>query len=349
MRKVLIFGVPALLAAQSSTATYTRDVNGNRQEISPTSRSNGDRTERSTSPNGRRAPIDQSSEKVLKDDASGKTVEKTIQRYDGTGRVSQTIKVLVEETKLPGGGSVVRETSSQADLSGRFVPTERRTTETRVSGQTTTASTTLDKPNVNGGYQTVEKRNSVTTGPKGNEQTTETVDRPDTGGRFQTVGRTETAKKTTAAGSSENTASYEVDPTTGRMVLAGQKVVNTTKRPGGGEAVETSVYGRNSTGNISDSGKLLIKEQQVLEKRLNSDGTVVETLTVRRPTISDPSVLGAPRQVSETVCTGKCLATADTATPGTPALAKPTAPASSPQPGGPGSTTASTAGSPAKK
>lgn len=348
MRKVLIFGVPALLAAQSSTATYTRDVNGNRQEISPTSRSNGDRTERSTSPNGRRAPIDQSSEKVLKDDASGKTVERTIQRYDGNGRVSQTIKVLVEETKTPGGGSIVRETSSQADLNGRFVQTERRTTETRVSGQTTTTNSTLDKPNVNGGYQTVEKRNSVTTGPKDNEQTTETIDRPDNSGRLQTVGRTETAKKTTAGGSSENTANYEVDPTTGRMVLAGQKVVNTTKRTGGGEDVETSIYGRNTAGNISDPGKLVIKEQQVLAKKLNADGSVVETLTVRRPGISDPNVLGPARQVSETVCTGKCLSTADTATPGTPAQAKPVAPASSPQPGGPGSTTPA-AGSPAKK
>ncbi len=341
MRKVLILGVPALLVAQSSTTTYTTDVNGNRQAIAPVDRSNGDKTERYQTLNGRRAPIDQSSEKVLKDDASGKVVERTIQRYDGAGRVSQTIKVLVEETKLPGGGSIVRETSSQADINGRFVPSERKTTETRVSGQTTTTDMTLDKPNINGGFQPVEKRNAVTTGPKDNQQTTETIDRPDYSGRFQVVGRTETAKKTTPGGSSENTANYEVDPGTGRMVLAGQKVVNTTKRPGGGEAVETSIYARNTTGNISDSGKLHIKEQQVMEKRLNPDGSVVETLTVRRPGISDPDVLGAPRQVSQTVCTGKCLETADNSTPGTPALAKPTAPASSPQPGGPGTTSGS--------
>jgi hypothetical protein len=327
MRKVLIFWVPALLVAQSTSTTYTRDVNGNRQEISPTDRSNGDKTERYQTLNGRRAPIDQASEKVLKDDASGKVIEKTIQRYDGTGRVSQTIKVLVEETKLPDGGSTVRETSSQSDLNGRFVQTERKTTETRVSGQTTTTNTTLDKPNVNGGYQTVEKRSAVTTGPQSNQTTTETVDRADTSGRFQTVGRTETAKKATTTGSTENSATYEMDPATGRMVLAGQKVINTTKRSGGGEEIETTIYGRNTAGNVSDAGKVALKEQQVVAKKVNPDGTVVETLTVRRPGISDPNVLGPARQVSETICTGKCVPEPDKGAATQPGPAKATAPA----------------------
>lgn len=325
MRKLLIFGVPALLAAQSTTTTYTTDVNGNRQAMAPSSRSNGDESTRYRTPSGGRATMDQSDEKVLREDANGKVVEKTIKRYDGTGKVSQTIKVLVEETKFAGGGSVVRETSSQADLNGRFVQTERKTTETRVSGQTTTSNVTLDQPNINGGYQTVEKRNSVTTGPETNQTTTETVDRADTYGRMRLVERSETSKKATPNGSAENTANYEVDAT-GKLVLAGQKIVTTTKRPGGGEAVETSLYERNTSGRAAGD-QLRIKEQQVVEKRVNPDGTVVETLTVRRPTISDPNTLGPARQISETVCTGKCVPAAAPATaPAKPDQSKAPAP-----------------------
>ena len=33
---------------------------------------------------------------------------------------------------------------------------------------------------------------------------------------------------------------------------------------------------------------------------------MVETLSVRRPTVSDPNRLGALQQISETVCKGKC-------------------------------------------
>jgi hypothetical protein len=33
---------------------------------------------------------------------------------------------------------------------------------------------------------------------------------------------------------------------------------------------------------------------------------MVETVSVRRPTVSDPGTLGPPRQLSQTVCKGDC-------------------------------------------
>ena len=49
-----------------------------------------------------------------------------------------------------------------------------------------------------------------------------------------------------------------------------------------------------------------VKEQQVVQRRTNPDGSVVETLSVRRPSVSDPNRLGDLQKLSETVCKGKC-------------------------------------------
>ncbi len=49
-----------------------------------------------------------------------------------------------------------------------------------------------------------------------------------------------------------------------------------------------------------------MKEQQLIERTKRPDGSVVETLSVRRPSISDPNRLGNLQKLSETVCKGKC-------------------------------------------
>ena len=35
-----------------------------------------------------------------------------------------------------------------------------------------------------------------------------------------------------------------------------------------------------------------VKEQQIIERRTNSDGSVAETLSVRRPSMGDPEPIG---------------------------------------------------------
>jgi hypothetical protein len=51
---------------------------------------------------------------------------------------------------------------------------------------------------------------------------------------------------------------------------------------------------------------LKLQEQQIIERKPGSGQTLVETITVRRPSVSDPKTLGPARQLSETVCKGNC-------------------------------------------
>jgi hypothetical protein len=51
---------------------------------------------------------------------------------------------------------------------------------------------------------------------------------------------------------------------------------------------------------------LKLQEQQVIEQKPGANDTVTQTLSIRRPTISDPNTLGPAQQLSQTVCKGAC-------------------------------------------
>ena len=102
------------------------------------SRTNGTTTEVSTSLNGVQVPLEQSEEKVISESATGKVTERTIRKYDSTGRLSSIERVRTEEEKSSGSGSTVHETTWRSDINGNLNEAERRTVETRVSGATTT-------------------------------------------------------------------------------------------------------------------------------------------------------------------------------------------------------------------
>lgn len=308
MRTFLLVLIPFVAMGQSSSTTYQKDVNGRREAIYTTDRSGkGGVTDRVQSVNGGTAPLEQSSERVIREDANGKVVERTIQRHDPNGRVTSTDKVVIEETKLADGGKLVRETTSRSEMNGGFREFERKTSETRVSGQTSTTNVTIDRPGINGGFATSEKRSTVTSGPKDKQTSVETVEQPNGNGGFRAVRRTETTTQTAGTSSTENSAEYELDPT-GRLYLSAQKVATTTKAVGGGEKVETTLYSKNVVGEAQGpNGRMRMKEQQVLERTApGPDGKVRETLSVSRPSMADPERLGPLQQVSERVCTGKC-------------------------------------------
>ena len=128
---------------QSSTTTYTTDLNGNRVEGNPsTPPPDGERTELFQSINGRQVPLEQiDGARGLSEDANGKVTERIVQKFDPTGQLASTERVMIEEQKLPGGGSTVQETTYRSDVNGSLQEAERKTTETRVNGSTTTAST----------------------------------------------------------------------------------------------------------------------------------------------------------------------------------------------------------------
>jgi hypothetical protein len=296
-----------LAAAQSASTTYTKDLNGNRVEGKLVNTSaGGDRTERFQSINGRQVPVEQVTERVVSKDANGKVTERIVQKFDPTGRPASTERVMIEENKLPGGSSTVRETSYRNDVNGSLREAERKITETRVSGSTTTASTTIDRPSMTGSFETIEKRSSVTDGPADNQHTTESVYSRSVSGGFQETVRTVKTTSTQNDSIKETTATYEPG-LNGQLQLDSQSNSTTSKQPDGTQVTQRDVFAKTVAGNVQDSsGAMRVKEQQVVQSHANPDGSVVETVSVRRPAVSDPNRLGDLQKVSETVCKGKC-------------------------------------------
>ena len=296
-----------LASAQSASATYTKDLNGNRVEGKQISTAaNGDRTELYQSINGRQVPVEQVTEHVVREDANGKVTERIVQKFDPSGRPASTERVMIEENKLPGGDSTVRETTYRNDVNGSMREAERKVTETRVSGSTTTASTTIDRPGISGSLETTEKRSAVTDGPADNQHTTESVYSRSASGGFQETARTVTTASKRNDTTKETTATYEPG-LNGQLQLDSQSDSTTTKQPDGTQVTQRDVFAKTVAGNVQDSsGALRVKEQELIQRRTNPDGSVIETVSVRRPSVSNPNQLGDLQKVSETVCKGKC-------------------------------------------
>ncbi len=336
MRVLFALMTPALLLAQSATTNYRVDnINGRTVAIGSQEKGAGDTTERRKSVNGRLVPSEQTTEKVIREDANGKVVERTTKRYDDGGRLVQTERVIAEESPVRAGAKTVRESVSVSDVSGRFVETERRTTEIKTSGTTTTVDLSVDRTNPNGKFLPAERRSTVTSGAQQSQQIHETLQLPDLNGRFREAARTDATVQVTGDKTVSNASTYEPDAM-GRMALKQQKVETTTKRAGG-EVVETNIYSNQVAAQIRSgaSGGPRIVEQQVLERKLGADGSVSESLSVRRVG-SDPDRLGDARKISETVCTGKCL-------PDVPKAAEPAKPAAAPAKAATPTTTAAAA------
>ncbi|MFM2125576.1 MAG: hypothetical protein RL328_2027 [Acidobacteriota bacterium] len=307
MRVLFALTIPALCLAQSTTATYRTDnLNGGRGSAGNIQKSNGDATERMQSINGRLVPLEQTSERILRDDADGKVVERTIKRYDSTGKLLETERVVAEESPVRNGSKTVKESVTLTDLSGRAREIERRTTQSQTSGNTTTTSIAVDRSNPNGAFQPAERRSIVTTGDDKKQESHEVVQMPDLNGRMRDAARTDSTTQVTGDRRVSNSTRFEPDAT-GKMALREQKVETTVKRPGG-EVVETSLYAPNATAVMRSSmdSKVQIREQRIVERQVGADGTVKESESVRRPT-ADPDRLGPAQKISEVVCSGKCI------------------------------------------
>jgi hypothetical protein len=296
----------SFLAAQSTSTVYQRDVNGRRTALRSSSQdAKGGRTELFRSVNGRQVPLEQSSETVLREGPGAKVTERIVRKFDREGRPALTERVVIEETPSPGGGSVVKETVFRSTLNGAMQEAERRTRETRVQGQTETTDVTIERPSPSSGFETVERRRIVATGPAENRQSTETVQRPDGNGAFRDMIREVTTTRQAGASTVTETATYELDMNR-RLSLARQRSTSTTVRDGV-QVTETSLYAAAIPGRTQYSGApLQLFEQEVIESRPAQDGSLVETMSVRRPTLADPNRLGPPQLLFETVCAGQC-------------------------------------------
>jgi hypothetical protein len=307
--------VAAAGLAQSNTAAYITDINGHRVEVtSAVTTRDGEHTELSQSVNGRQVPLEQTKTRTLSESPNQTVTETIVRKFDRTGQIISTERTVQDEQKH-GDASTIHATIYRSDTNGALREDERRVIETQTQGPATTSDVVISRAGASGSFDPVEKRKVVTTGDTTTTHENETVYRPSQSGQFFEAQRE--VKDTQKAGNKtvENAATYQIDYT-GKMQLVSQTQSTTTKASDGSEVTEMNVYERNSLGRPRDeqSGPK-IDEQRIIERTKGPNGAVIETTTVRRPTLADPSHLGEPRQISETICTGKCGLTPPAATP----------------------------------
>jgi hypothetical protein len=288
------------------------DVNGHRvvegpdvvQTKSPNSSTS---TEIMQSVNGRSVPLERREERVLRDDASGRLVETLVRTYDQAGNPTQPVKQVLDEQKQPDGSSTTQIATYRADLNGKMQLIQKSVTEMRKSGSSETSETVLQRPSVNGSLETVEKQSTVKSNQSGGNYQKETLTyQRDGNGNFALAVKQVIDHSQDGGVATENAARYEVID--GRLQLHSQTVSKVVSRPDGSKESELNLFAPNTLGTVDTGGsqKLKLREQQISEKRPGPGGTVVETVTVRRPSLSDQTVLGPAKQISETICRGKC-------------------------------------------
>ena len=300
-----------MLTAQQSSVTSTSSVNinGDRVPDGPSvihSKSDGrsETTEVVQSINGRTVPIERVEQRVVSEDSSGRVTERLIRRYDQTGSPTTPVKEIIAEQKRPDGSSTKQVSTYRGDINGGMQLIEKSTTDTQVSGSTENAETVVQRPTVNGSLDTVEKQSTVKVKQPAGYTEDKTTYRRDGNGGFRETVRETTEHSEHGPQSSDSTAEYELGPT-GQLQLHSQKVTKTITAADGSKDQVVDIFGQYVPGTF-DPGKLKLQEQQLIQRKPGPHDTVTETLSVRRPSVSDPTALGPARQLSETVCRGKC-------------------------------------------
>jgi hypothetical protein len=182
---------------------------------------------------------------------------------------------------------------------------ERTTTETHASSSGQTSQTVVERPSSDG-LRAVEKRDETTVkDASGGYQSEAVTYRADGNGGFRPAVREVTQHSEQNGQSADNVAEYEPDGT-GSLQLHAQTVTKTVRRSDGSQDAVVQIYGRNVAGTASGDSGLKLQEQQNIETAPGPNNTVVQTLSVRRTSIADPTTLGPSRQISQTVCRGDC-------------------------------------------
>lgn len=308
MKYCLLTLIPAALFAQSVATTYTVDINGRRVEASSFASSKaGEKTEISQSINGKLVPKERTETRVVSEAPSEKVTESFDWKFDSNGQLISTERVLTTERKTAGGGSSTEAKIYRSDVNGAMQEAERQIIETRPQGRGTTESdVTVARPSSNGGFENVEQRKIVTITEPNRTHEEQTVYLKSTSGDFVEKRRTRTDSRKSGDKTEATVTNYEADYT-GRMALLNQETSTTVASKDGRQVIERDIYASASDGIPRDEqGGQKIKEHQTIVRAPGPGATVTETVSIQRPTLADQTRLGAPVQISETVCTGKC-------------------------------------------
>ncbi|HLH00327.1 MAG TPA: hypothetical protein VKX49_28740 [Bryobacteraceae bacterium] len=308
----LFLSAAALCAQSASVSSATSvDINGHRvaegpQVITSKTPAGVQTTEIMQSINGRTVPLERVEERVLRDDAAGKVVERIIHRYDPQGNPTAPVRERIEEQKRSDGSSTTIATTYRGDINGNMQLAEKSVTEARKSGTEERSETIVQRPTVNGSLDTVEKQEQTKISePNGFKQESTTYRRTGNGDFYAAVrkvtDRTERGSETT-----DNTVEYEASPDSSLRVHS-QMVANTITASDGSKQTVLNIYGSNVPGTVSTPGSALkLQEQQLVDTQKGPNDTVTQTVSVRRPSVSDPNALGPARQISQTLCKGNC-------------------------------------------
>ncbi len=309
MRTLVLIAIllPAPLAAfQRQTATTIRDINGHVIDWSRSSSGDGRSSETVQTLNGRRAPLEQVQEKVLKNEGGVRILERIRTRYDQDGRPLPPEKTVIETATRPDGSSTEKTTVWRGDLNGQLRPAERSVTESTKSGDTVNSQTSIERASINGGFDLAERHSARETSTKTASERDELIYTRDANGQFIESVRTVTRSRTQNGETETRVDEYEA-VTTGSLKLARQSVARTVKGPGGAERQEIDVFGPAAPGRpIPDDGSLSLRERQIYTSRQSPDGSTVQVFAIQRPSLSSSKVLGPLQTISETVCRGKC-------------------------------------------
>jgi hypothetical protein len=299
----------ALALAQNQSTQYVTDLSGNRvpSALADTSISIDGNTKRelTQSINGRTVPLEKT-ERHETTSGDTTTIEVITTRYGPTGEVGMTERTVTQREKLSNGGSTESTHVYRSDINGTLKESERRTATTQVQGSNSTTDVSIDRVGINGGFQNAEKRNIVSVASGNHTESKETVLRPSQNGAMVTALQEIRSITRNGDATSEQVADYEPG-VTGNLKLARQSVTTSTKDKAGNETKQVDLYAASIDGRVQEPGApQQLKEQQSITRTVSPDGSVVESLSVRRPSLSDPGKLGAPEKISETVCKGHC-------------------------------------------
>jgi hypothetical protein len=300
------------LAGQQSsreTTTYVYDGMGNRMRAaSSTSTRTGSGTqniERIQSVNGREIPLENVQELVISESDGARIVERIVRRYDADGRPGPPVKTRVEERKEADGSTTTATSLYRGDLNGSYQLAEKSVEQSRKTGNVTTVTTSIERSTLNGSLDVVEK-GTRTTSEKNSATHSESVTyRRDTSGNFYAAAQ-EVADRTKKQNEvAETTTIFEGTPD-GKMRFSRRTVSREETAADGSQHRETDVYNVVVPGEVSsaDDPRPQLRERQILERKASADGEVVETVSVRRPSLADPNRLGAAQKITEVVCRG---------------------------------------------
>lgn len=302
----------AVLAAQQTSRQYSsfsEDMNGRRvigpswsETRTPTS---FERTVSMRSINGQIVPQESVQQRLLRDSAREKIFERTVQLYDYDGKPLPPQRIRIEERKNPDGSTTVINTTYQQDLNGRFQVVERATGRVVASEKSRSESTVVERPNLSGSMEVVEKLSSIETKGPTQEQQQVVTYRKGINGDFYEASRQVTERVKQEGLVTETMTQFEAGGA-GQLQPATRTVSQIRTLPDKSEIRESTIYRPWTAGRVDQAGGFRASEQLLVEKRPGPGNTVVETTSVRTPSLNHPYTMGKYQKVSEVLCSGQC-------------------------------------------